>query len=152
MKDGKYHQCKVDEHYFSTFLATQGRDFETDCKGGLVTSNWTVPGRHSGGPYEYYPRDISADLFERLRIDIDWGVKADPSTCVSFSALELGRRGFVTVQSLDERSCVDEFGGSWAVLTPECPLFARKFPADTAGEVLAVLANPSSGLGILPPY
>ncbi len=115
-----------------------------------MTSNWTVPGRHSGGPYEYFPRDISADLcasfpwhtqtlssacsvwlrtfrvravmacpcslatslsfpmlpatrrFERLRIDIDWGIKADASTCVSFSALDLGQRGFVPVNQLDE--------------------------------------------------
>jgi hypothetical protein len=31
-------QCsvQVDEHYFSTLLAMQRRDQETDCKGGLV--------------------------------------------------------------------------------------------------------------------
>ncbi len=40
--------------------------------------------------------------FERLRIDIDWGIKADASTCVSFSALDLGQRGFVPVNQLDE--------------------------------------------------
>ena len=27
---------QVDEHYFSTLLAMQRRDLETDCKGGLV--------------------------------------------------------------------------------------------------------------------
>jgi hypothetical protein len=27
---------QVDEHYFSTLLAMQRRDQETDCKGGLV--------------------------------------------------------------------------------------------------------------------
>lgn len=89
--------------------------------------------------------------FERLRIDIDWGVTADASTCVSYAALDLGGRGFVPVHKLDAQSCVDEFGGSWAVLTPECPLFARKFPADTAAEALAVLGNATNGLGILPP-
>jgi hypothetical protein len=29
----------VDEHYFSTLLAMQKRDQETDCKGGLVSTH-----------------------------------------------------------------------------------------------------------------
>jgi hypothetical protein len=37
----KHPLVQVDEHYFSTLLAMQKRDLETDCKGGLVSCTVT---------------------------------------------------------------------------------------------------------------
>ena len=49
----------------------------------------------------------------------------------------------------DDSLPTDNFGGCWAALNQECPLFARKFPEDTADAVLSVWRNASSGLQII---
>jgi hypothetical protein len=55
--------------------------------------------------------------FAHLRNEIDWGLQHDPSACIGYAALELGRRGFVPVSKLTERTCPDRFGGAWAALS-----------------------------------
>lgn len=52
--------CFLDEHYIPSLLAFHGLDNETDCRGGLVTANWTVPkAKH---PKEYTPEEITPQL------------------------------------------------------------------------------------------
>lgn len=53
--------CYLDEHYVPSLLAFHGLDNETDCRGGLVTANWTSPDT-PGHPVEYSPRDIQPQL------------------------------------------------------------------------------------------
>jgi hypothetical protein len=58
--------------------------------------------------------------FAHLRNEIDWGLRYDPSACVDYAALDLGRRGFVPVSKLTERTCPNRFGGAWAALSQVC--------------------------------
>jgi len=148
---GRWNQCKVDEHYMATLLALQGRDFETDCKGYLVTSNWVLKGRHDGGPHEWDTWEVNGTLFESLRRDVDWGEKSDDWMCQSRAAMDLADREFVSVATLSAGpDCEDPFGGSYAVLTQDCALFARKFPAETPQMVYDTLRNQTNGLRIIP--
>lgn len=68
-------------------------------------------------PSSHETARIGLRRFEELRIEIDWGEKSEPSACVAFGALQLASRGFVPVTKLTDRTCVDDFGGSWAALT-----------------------------------
>lgn len=52
--------CYLDEHYIPSLLAFHGLDDETDCRGGLVTANWTLPGAKH--PLEYQPRQVKPAL------------------------------------------------------------------------------------------
>lgn len=56
----RWRLCYLDEHYIPSLLAFHGLDDETDCRGALVTANWTVPdAKH---PLEYEPREIQSAL------------------------------------------------------------------------------------------
>ena len=71
---------QVDEHYFSTLLAMQRRDLETDCKGGLVGCTWSTGCRASlalpQSPSLQYPPPLSADTIEHiLQVTSDWTKK-----------------------------------------------------------------------------
>ncbi len=55
----------MDEHYIATVLAVEGLDDQTDCHGGLQSTDFTV--KNSTHPIEYKPEAISSTLrFTRL--------------------------------------------------------------------------------------
>ena len=56
----RWRMCFLDEHYIPSLLAFHGLDDETDCRGGLVTANWTLPGAKH--PVEYSPAQIRPQL------------------------------------------------------------------------------------------
>ncbi len=56
----RWKQCFVDEHYMPTVLAREGLDNETDCHGGLLSTDFTV--KNSTHPVEYQPDAINSAL------------------------------------------------------------------------------------------
>jgi len=56
----RWRMCYLDEHYVPSLLAFHGLDNETDCRGGLVTANWT--GSAAGHPLEYTSSDVNPQL------------------------------------------------------------------------------------------
>ena len=56
----RWRQCFVDEHYIPTVLAVEGLDNETDCHGGLLSTDFTV--KNSTHPIEYQPEAITSTL------------------------------------------------------------------------------------------
>ena len=56
----RWKQCFVDEHYMPTVLARAGLDNETDCHGGLLSTDFTV--KNSTHPVEYQPDAINSAL------------------------------------------------------------------------------------------
>lgn len=148
-----YHQCKVDEHYMATLLSLRGLDRETDCKGYLVTSNWELKGRHSGGPHEWEQQEVNTSLFRSVRQDLDWGQPCGTvgwDVCRVEEAIHLADTAFVNASKGMGTFRHDRLGGSHAVLTQDCPLFARKFPAETATLVYDTFRDAKNALRIIP--
>lgn len=149
-----YHQCKVDEHYMATLLSLRGLDKETDCKGYLVSSDWSLKGRHPGGPHEWDILEINATLFQSIRQSLDWGQhfgKVRFAICRAEEAVDLADSAFVDVRRVvGDGDCLDLLGGSHTVLTQDCALFARKFPVETAAVVHDTLRNTTHALRIIP--
>ena len=138
---GRRYDCYSDEHYIPTLLATAGEDNATDCLGYYVNVDWTKGGAH---PRTYTEADVAPALFGTLRAA--WG-DCDPD-----AASALGRALFGAPASLlGPRGAGDGCSASpaaWSLrlLPRECPLFARKFPAETAGAVAAALGDCGSGV------
>ena len=55
----RWRQCYVDEHYIPTLLAKHGHDNESDCHGGMVSTNWTMGGAH---PMNYRTWQVTPDM------------------------------------------------------------------------------------------
>mmetsp|Transcript_16470 Transcript_16470/g.49327 ORF Transcript_16470/g.49327 Transcript_16470/m.49327 type:complete len:505 (+) Transcript_16470:419-1933(+) len=147
MINKKWRICYLDEHYIPSLLAFHGLDDETDCRGGLVTANWTLPGAKH--PLEYQPRQVKPALFKRLRADVYFGKRLDWGACKAEDAIKRGLGSFARADEVNSRSCRSKSRWSQRNLKYKCPLFARKFRNDTARAVHDALIDCEAGLKIL---
>jgi len=159
------HICVSDEHYFPTLLASYGLDDETDCLGEGTWTNWTAFGWH---PKTFEPEEISPTLL-RITMNRGW------PPCDPLSARRTALRLFDVDDAVEEnvncsKKCMDErlevmtkewaseqadampddwtMKGGYVPLGYECPIFARKFPADAIPETLnATLSCSGAALG-----
>jgi hypothetical protein len=147
MINHKWRMCFLDEHYIPSLLAFHGLDNETDCRGGLVTANWTMP--KAQHPIEYHSEQIGPKLFKRLRIDVSFGRRLDGKSCKARNAIRQGLPSFVRADEASSHSCRGKTRWSQDSLQYKCPLFARKFRNDTAKAVHEALIDCEAGLKIL---
>ncbi|KAK9842061.1 hypothetical protein WJX81_006609 [Elliptochloris bilobata] len=132
------YNCYSDEHQLAIVLALAGRQDETDCTGRLSNVDWTPGGPH---PKTFLPSEVTAARLRELRL---------PEQCDAAAAVTLAERLFVLAGApADRRPCDAEIAWSLRLLPPDCPLFARKFPANTSSQILSLLSDCSSGLGIV---
>jgi Core-2/I-Branching enzyme len=135
--------CFSDEHYIPTLLALKGWDNQTDCLGYTVAVDWSQGGAH---PKTYGAADITADTLASIRDS--WGQCAAVAANAAAAALvvppsSVTPAACATVAHAAGVTAANPMAAVWASrLTPrECSLFARKFPADTAAPLTAVLRD-----------
>jgi hypothetical protein len=142
------YDCYSDEHYIPTLLAVKGLDNQTDCLGFYINVDWSAGGAH---PRTYGVRDVRPSLFSTLREA--WG-DCDPNAAMALGRALFGPPATLLGRGGDGRAGVvvdDSCGGApaaWSgrLLPKACPLFARKFPVETAGAVAAALTDCGSGV------
>ncbi|BDA45402.1 probable glycosyltransferase BC10 at C-terminar half [Coccomyxa sp. Obi] len=133
---GAWRSCFSDEHYFATVLATKGLDEETDCKGGLTHTEWCDPctdGEDRLHPRAFKPEEVSHAALGALREE-----RTDKACNVS-AALGWAADGYVTAARLaagQQCGSPPTYRGERAMLGRGCPLFARKFPSESAAALL----------------
>lgn len=135
------YDCYSDEHYIPTLLATHHLDNGTDCMGYYVNVDWSKGGAH---PRTYVEGDVAPALFDSLRAAW-WDCDPKAATALGRSLFGapkalLGRRG------AGDGCSAAPAAWSLRLLPKECPLFARKFPAETAGAVAAALTDCTAGV------
>ena len=137
------YDCYSDEHYIPTLLASAGRDNETDCLGYYVNVDWTKGGAH---PRTYVVADVAPALFGSLREA--WG-DCDPAAATALGRALFGSPKAILGPRGDADGC-SAAPAAWSghLLPRECPLFARKFPSETAPAVAAALTD--CGAGVIP--
>ncbi len=127
------YDCFSDEHYNPTLLAVHHRERETECSGWIMSTSWTGDSH----PHMYIPEEVSAQLMLTVR--------SQGGTCGDSQALVLAEGGPVPPpRKLIAYNATDILlhGGhsQTVVLAQHCPLFMRKFRADTAHKVAITLA------------
>ncbi|KAK9835257.1 hypothetical protein WJX84_005095, partial [Apatococcus fuscideae] len=133
----RWYDCYPDEHQLPSMLSFVGEEGNTDCAGHLMHVDWSRGGPH---PMSYAVEDINADRIRDLRIR---------GNCHAQSALQLVKHMFVTTDSITKGACEDESSWSDRLLVPDCPLFARKFPNETAPILRDLLTDCRSKLDIV---
>ncbi|KAK9863331.1 hypothetical protein WJX84_003503 [Apatococcus fuscideae] len=135
---GRKRDCFPDEHYYPTLLATQGRDVETDCRGWVMHVDWSQQGAH---PRSYTQREISAARLRLLRMPTD--------NCGYPAAIKTSADLFVNASTATLETCSHEAASFASTLGYQCPLFARKFPADTADALHKLMGDCRNRLRII---
>ncbi|KAK9815960.1 hypothetical protein WJX74_007174 [Apatococcus lobatus] len=148
----EYH-CLPDEHYFSTVLAVNGLENQTDCDGNIIAEDWhwAKDGSFPSHPRAFQPKEIDGQLVADLRQTMAGRFEESLQSPTCFP-------GQAVVAA--ESSMADASRSTLPVLGPEqsaysdkalnsaCPLFARKFPAASAAAVQKVLRRE---LRLMPP-
>ena len=134
------YDCYSDEHYIPTLLASRALDNETDCLGYYVNVDWTKGGAH---PRTYGVGDVKPALFQSLREA--WG-DCDPAAATALGRALFGSPAALLAARGDSDGCTAPAAWSLRLLPKECPLFARKFPAETAGAIGAAITDCASGV------
>ncbi|CAL5228702.1 g11882 [Coccomyxa viridis] len=135
-----WRSCFSDEHYFATVLATQGVDEETDCTGGMTHTEWCNPCLTPDDrlhPTAYTADMVSQESMANMR---EVGLKM----CNVSAAEDLAAVSFVSAAQLAAgQQCGQAPPPSMegGALGRGCPVFARKFPSDTAHKVLEASFN-----------
>ncbi|KAK9823942.1 hypothetical protein WJX72_006544 [[Myrmecia] bisecta] len=127
---GWFRDCYSDEHYIPTLLAAKDRENETDCKGFVMHVDWSRGGAH---PRSYSEREISAARLRLLRMPTD--------NCGYPAAIKTSEGLFVGPEEIDRQTCSDPHGKYAQTLGYQCPLFARKFPKETASAITALMQD-----------
>lgn len=158
------HICVSDEHFIATMLASYNLDDETDCLGEGTWTNWTEWGWH---PKTFDPTEISPTLL-RITMNRGWPV-CDPLsarvTALRLFDVDDGNDPDVEFEEPCMEGRLDIMSAAWAArqaatgddwtlrggyvpLGYECPIFARKFPANGTAEILnATLSCSGTALG-----
>jgi hypothetical protein len=139
-KTGRLRDCVSDEHYIPTLLAVLGLEDECACDSwGVAAVDWSRG--HTSHPTSYTLNDISVELIRKIR-----GLAED---VVHQAQADANERFLDCRHGLMEepaRTCADllqEVGlmSTEAPLPGTPPLFARKFPAETAQAVRRLAAE-----------
>ncbi|KAK9905675.1 hypothetical protein WJX75_004479 [Coccomyxa subellipsoidea] len=121
----RWRDCFSDEHYMPSLLAYKQLGHETDCVGRLVGVDWSQGGAH---PKSYTVQDINPDKMVSLRL---WGERCDDQEAIRSSAGQFVHEAEVQNLGSGPEACLlPAYNGS--ALGYDCPLFARKFPRETA--------------------
>ncbi|EIE23577.1 hypothetical protein COCSUDRAFT_41776 [Coccomyxa subellipsoidea C-169] len=137
----RWRDCFSDEHYMPSLIAYKQLGHETDCVGRLVGVDWSLGGAH---PRSYTAQDINPDKMASLRLWDD--------TCDDQEAMRLSADQFVHEANLGRLGSsrgvcsLPSYNGS--ALSYDCPLFARKFPRETASAVYNLFRSCTTGLNI----
>ncbi|KAK9862414.1 hypothetical protein WJX84_009242 [Apatococcus fuscideae] len=145
---GEWRTCFSDEHYISTLLAVHGLDDETDCDGFVTHADWEhiTDIMH---PRTYSIWETTPELLKQLRLphhgcEANFAAHAASSLYARSTDIEHGILSQLTQRTLAAQT--DK------ALNYGCPLFARKFPVETADLVYKILtADHCHGLQILKP-
>ncbi len=139
----EYH-CLPDEHYFSTVLAVNGLENETDCDGNIIGEDWhwVKDGSFPSHPKAFQPREINGQLIADLRQTMAGKFEEslqDPK-CIPGPAVAAASSSMADA-SRDVLPFLSAEPGPYRenALYPACPLFARKFPAESAQAVRTAL-------------
>lgn len=165
------HICVSDEHYIPTLLASYGLDNQTDCFGQATYADWSVQSWH---PRTYWGDEISPALIQKI-LKQSWPpcdtFKVRRTALALFDLIPIGGgpdRGFSTKitdcmtdegisnweQSLHPESSHTQESQSlndwvsqagYLPMGYECPLFARKFAANSTALILNTTLSCSGG-------
>ncbi len=139
----EYH-CLPDEHYFSTTLAVNGLENETDCDGNIISEDWhwVKDGSFPSHPRAFKPKEIDGQLIADLRQTMAGKFEEslqDPR-CIPGPANAAAQNAMADASRDMLPAAVEEPGPYREnALYRACPLFARKFPAESAQAARATL-------------
>ena len=139
----EYH-CLPDEHYFSTVLAVNGLENDTDCDGNIIAEDWhwVKDGSFPSHPRAFQSKEIDGRLIADLRQTMAGKFEESlanpkcvpgPAMSAAESSMADASRDTLPVLGADHNLYRDN------ALYSACPLFARKFPAASATAVQKVL-------------
>lgn len=138
--------CYSDEHYIPTLIAIHGLDNETDCRGELTDRDWSRVKATDPHPYEYKPKDITTDLFIKLR-HAGGKQSCERSSLIQMTVAEQFRNISRVVGSKKGKTVALCYSlnqnptPSYVPLSSVCPLLARKFSNSTHDLVESILSK-----------
>lgn len=142
--DGGF-DCYSDEHYIPTLLSVMGKENETSCQRTITNVDWRARGAH---PRTYKPHEINP-----LRIRL---LRRPHKRCSYTAAMRSATSTLFAVEHIRAEATEQAFGlcsGAYPeygnALGSQCPLFARKFPADTHEALMRIYGDCGSKLHIL---
>ncbi|BDA47491.1 probable glycosyltransferase BC10 at C-terminar half [Coccomyxa sp. Obi] len=138
----RWRDCFSDEHYMPSLLAYLQLGHETDCVGRLVGVDWSQGGAH---PRSYSVQDVNPDKMVSLRL---WANKCDDQEAIRSSAGQFVYEADLQQLGSSPGACGGPGGYNGTALGYDCPLFARKFPRETASAVYNLFRSCTTGLNI----
>jgi hypothetical protein len=127
---------QVDERYFATVLAMNGRQGEASKPGLLTYVDWSVVAV-GGHPRNFKPEETSPALLREVRL------KSCPEAADSARAAAAARLLHSYEGDDDDGGGGGRGSEKFAPAGPACFLFARKFHGETAAAVLALFRHES---------
>lgn len=135
-KDGGF-DCYSDEHYIPTLLSVLGRENETSCQRTITNVDWRAQGAH--------PRTYKAHEINPLRIRL---LRRPHKRCSYTAAMRSATQTLFPVANITAEAserwpglCTEARPSYTNVLGSQCPLFARKFPADTHDNLMNIFRD-----------
>ncbi|CAL8472071.1 g11613 [Coccomyxa elongata] len=138
----RWRDCFSDEHYMPSLLAYLQLGHETDCVGRLVGVDWSQGGAH---PRSYTVQDVNPDRMASLR---QWADRCNDQEAIRSSAGQFVYEADLQQLGSSPGACAAAGGYNGSALSYDCPLFARKFPRETASAVYNLFRSCTTGLNI----